>query len=121
MSATETLYRRIEQGKRVRYEPAVESAEAADAMPVNSTPMNDMQKAMMLHLGLASFESVRSDESPRSARYTRLTRAMDRILEQIDIYRIEAWPAKEVSKAGCLVDEFNMRIAQVFGSAKGGR
>ncbi len=76
--------------------------------------MNDREKTMMLHLSLAAFESVRNDEKPKSARYIRMNKAIDRILEVIDIYRIEAWPVDDIITASNLVDEFNVRITQVF-------
>ena len=69
---------------------------------------------MMLHVSLAAFESVRNDEEPKSRRYIRMNKAIDRILELIEDYRVEAWPVDDIIKASDLVDEFNIRISQVF-------
>ena len=77
--------------------------------------MTDREKAFLLHIGLAAFESVRADEPEKSARYIRLGKAMDRILELIDVYRPEAWPNGLMILAGDIVDEFNGRIARAFG------
>lgn len=105
---TEPLYRKVQKGKTVRYEPiAVPDGQAL--------PMNDQSKAMTLHIALAAMESVMLQEKPKSARYTRVSRGIDTVLELVDIYRIEAWPAAEICKAGDLVDEFNARISMVFG------
>ena len=76
--------------------------------------MNDKIKTMMLHISLAAFETVRNEEVPKSRRYLRMNKAIDRILELIDDYRIEAWPVDDIIKASELVDEFNLRIAEVF-------
>ena len=80
--------------------------------------MTDQAAAMLLNISLAAFETVRSEEKPRSARYVKMTKAIDKILEMIDIYRPEAWPAAELSKAGDLVDEMNIRIQEVFGDVE---
>jgi hypothetical protein len=105
------LYRKVHTGKSARY---VEIPIPTDAKP-NDNPMNDRQKTMLLHIALAAFETVRSAETPKSARYTRMNNSIDRILDQIDIYRPDAWPPKDVSKAGALVDIFNVMIAAEFG------
>lgn len=106
----EPLYRKVMKGKSVRYEPII--------VPEDGTiVMNDEAKAMTLHIALAAMESVMKQEKPKSARYTRVSRGIDTVLELIDIYRIEAWPASEICKAGDLVDEFNARITMVFGRA----
>jgi hypothetical protein len=81
--------------------------------------MNDREKTMMLHMALASFESVRSDEKPKSARHNRMDKAIDKILEVIDIYKVEAWPVDDIIKASDLVDEFNIRIQEVFNDVTG--
>ena len=82
------------------------------------TISTDKHKAMTLHIGLAALESVMLSEKPKSARYTRVSRGIDTILELVDIYLIEAWPADDICKAGDLVDEFNRRIDQVFGGRR---
>ena len=76
--------------------------------------MNDREKTMMLHVALGAFESVRNDETPKSARYRRMTNAIDRLLEVLEIYHPDAWPVDDIIKASNLVDEFNIRIKEVF-------
>jgi hypothetical protein len=77
--------------------------------------MTDKEKAFFLHLALGAFESVRADEPEKSSRNIRLGKSMDRILELIDVYRLEAWPKELAELAGNIVDEFNERIARAFG------
>lgn len=77
--------------------------------------MTEKEKTMLLHVSLAAFESVRNSEQPKSARYTRMNKAIDRILEAIEIYHPDAWPVDDIIKASDLVDEFNIRIREVFG------
>jgi hypothetical protein len=77
--------------------------------------MNDQQKAFMIHVALGALDAVRESEEPKSARYKRVDKAEDRILELIEIYRPLAWPTEMMVRAGNLVDEFNVRIAQEFG------
>ena len=80
--------------------------------------MNNKSKVMMLHVALAAFEAVRNDEKPKSSRYIRLNKCIDRILESLEPYHIEAFPVDDIIKASYLVDEFNLRIAEVFGDDK---
>jgi len=77
--------------------------------------MTDHEKTFFLHIALAAFESVRASEKPKTARRTRMDRGIDRLLELIDVYRPEAWPAEMISRAADIVDEFNVRIREEFG------
>jgi hypothetical protein len=60
--------------------------------------MNDRQKAMMLNIAFAAFESVRADEVPKTARHQRLSKGIDRLLELTEIYCPEAWPNEIFAK-----------------------
>lgn len=104
---TEPLYRKLKNG---RYQEIT--------APTEAIPLNDDQKAVLLTIALAAFETVRASEEPKTARYIRMTRAIDRILEPIDIYRLQAWPDSKVNKAANLVDIFNAMIAVEFGKGE---
>ena len=102
------LYIRKQSGKQIRYLPY-----QPDTIDVKIC--TDKHKAMTLHIAIAALESVMASEKPKSARYTRMSRGIDTIVDLVDIYRIEAWPAADICKAGDLVDSFNRQIAQIFG------
>lgn len=76
--------------------------------------MNDKEKAIFISIGLAALETVRAEEIPRTARYTRLDRAMDKIIDLVDIYRPEAWSNEQVNKAAKIVDSMNRKIKKEF-------
>lgn len=76
--------------------------------------MTDRQKAVMLTMAVAAFESVRADEAPKTARYRRLTAGIDWLVELTGIYLLDHMPAADVTRAGDLIDEFNDRIKEVF-------
>lgn len=80
--------------------------------------MNDKEKTFLLHLALVAFESVRADEEPKTARFTRMDRGIDRLLELIDIYRPHAWPNELINRAALMVDSFNARIRREFGDSR---
>lgn len=107
----EPIFRRVQRGKSVRYEEIIIPAGSNDVGSVN-----DDQKTMMLHIALAAFDIVLSTEKPKSARYCKINTAIDRVLEQIDIYRIEGWAPAKASRASAMVDIFNVMIAQEFGA-----
>ena len=102
------LYVRKCNGKQIRYLPY-----QPDTIDVQIS--TDKHKAMTLNIAIAAMDSVMQSEKPKSARYTRLSRAIDQVLVLIDDYRINAWPAADICKAAELVDRFNLQIDQVFG------
>jgi hypothetical protein len=106
---TEPIYRRVQKGKSVRYE------EITIPKGNGEIPLTDVRKIMLLHIALAAFETVRISEKPKSTRYCKINTAIDRILEQINVYHIDAWPMPLVNKASKLTDIFNVMIKEEFG------
>jgi len=45
--------------------------------------MTDREKAFLLHISLAAFESVRADELPKTARRTKMDWAIDKVIEMV--------------------------------------
>jgi len=77
--------------------------------------VTDKEKAVFLTIALTAFETVRESETPKSAKYTRLTRSMDVIAKHVDFYLPEPFNAELLDRASKLVDSFNRKIKKEFG------
>lgn len=70
----------------------------------------------ILHVAYSAFESVRAEEPKGSERYMKLNNGIDRLLEWLSVLDPEEWPDAAIKAADKLGQEFEKRIADVFGN-----
>ena len=68
----------------------------------------------MLQLALAAFETIRADEVPKTTIYLKLNSAIDYLIELLSIFTPGGCPNSISNAAGDLVDDYVIRIKQVF-------
>ncbi len=77
-------------------------------------PEHEKNFHAMLQLALAAFETIRADEVPKTTIYLKLNSAIDYLIELLSIFTPGDCPNSISNAAGDLVDDYVIRIKQVF-------
>jgi hypothetical protein len=78
--------------------------------------LTNRQKAAALHatISLGCMEALLQIESPKSARYNRISNAIDAVNKVVDLYRLEAFAFEDMENAGALLDTVNAEINRMY-------
>ena len=70
--------------------------------------------ALFATIALGCLEALLEGEPEKSARYNRLSNAIDSLNRVVDIYRLEAFPYADLKNAGDLLDAINDKIKELY-------
>lgn len=109
---SETLYRKITQGKRVRYEPiALIHCNNPNAV------LTDNHKTFYLSLALGILETVKDQEEAKSARFNKIYNLIERVSSAIEIYQPDSWDNVDIHKAVLTLNKIDEFIHALYSEA----